>query len=102
MADAIVIDALTGGYENNTLFQRISLSFPKGAFIALAGPNGSGKSSLLKFFYKQLKPRKERSGLKKRISQPQTGSPGSKHRIRSSKRKLDFLHRGRDRYDGPI
>lgn len=56
MADAIVIDALTGGYENNTLFRKISLSFPKGAFIALAGPNGSGKSSLLKFFYKQLKP----------------------------------------------
>lgn len=56
MADAIVIDALTGGYETNPLFRRISLTFPKGAFIALAGPNGSGKSSLLKFLYKQLKP----------------------------------------------
>ncbi|NLZ76796.1 MAG: ABC transporter ATP-binding protein [Spirochaetales bacterium] len=53
----MVIDALTGGYEDKTLFQRISLSFPKGAFIALAGPNGSGKSSLLKFLYKQLKPK---------------------------------------------
>jgi iron complex transport system ATP-binding protein len=57
LADAIEIDALTGGYETNTLFQRISLTFPKGAFIALAGPNGSGKSSLLKFLYKQLKPK---------------------------------------------
>lgn len=56
MASSIEISSLTGGYEYNTVFDKISLSFPKGTFIALAGPNGSGKSSLLKFLYKQLKP----------------------------------------------
>lgn len=47
---------LTGGYDKQEVFNNLSLSVPKGKFIALTGPNGSGKSTLLKFFYKELIP----------------------------------------------
>ena len=56
MADyAIRISGLSGGYEDNRIFNDLFLTIPQGGFIAIAGPNGAGKSTLLKHLIKELK-----------------------------------------------
>ena len=56
MADyAIRISGLSGGYDDNRIFNDLFLTIPKGGFIAIAGPNGAGKSTLLKHLIKELK-----------------------------------------------
>ncbi|AIM15626.1 MULTISPECIES: metal ABC transporter ATP-binding protein [Neobacillus] len=42
-------------YEKDYVLENISLSIPKGAFLAIVGPNGSGKSTLLKLILGLLK-----------------------------------------------
>lgn len=56
----IVVDQLSAGYNNLTVFKNANLSIKSGEIVALIGPNGSGKSTLLKVM----------SGLKK----PMTGT----------------------------
>ena len=56
MADyAIRISGLSGGYDDNRIFNDLFLTIPQGGFIAIAGPNGAGKSTLLKHLIKELK-----------------------------------------------
>ena len=56
MADyAIRISGLSGGYDDNLIFNDLFLTIPQGGFIAIAGPNGAGKSTLLKHLIKELK-----------------------------------------------
>ena len=55
MADAVRISGLSGGYEDNRLFNNLSLSVAQGGFIAVAGPNGAGKSTLLKHLIRELR-----------------------------------------------
>ena len=55
MADqAIRINGLNGGYEENKIIKSLSLEVAKGGFTAIAGPNGAGKSTLLKYLIKEL------------------------------------------------
>lgn len=56
----IVVNQLSAGYNNLTVFKNANLSIKSGEIVALIGPNGSGKSTLLKVM----------SGLKK----PMTGT----------------------------
>ncbi|MBO4718212.1 MAG: ABC transporter ATP-binding protein [Spirochaetales bacterium] len=56
MADyAIRISGLSGGYDDNRIFNDLFLTIPQGGFMAIAGPNGAGKSTLLKHLIKELK-----------------------------------------------
>lgn len=55
MADAVRISGLSGGYEDNRIFNNLSLSVAQGGFIAIAGPNGAGKSTLLKHLIRELR-----------------------------------------------
>lgn len=55
MADAVRISGLSGGYEDNRIFNDLSLSVAQGGFIAIAGPNGAGKSTLLKHLIRELR-----------------------------------------------
>ena len=53
--NAVRISALSGGYDDNRIFNDLSLSVAQGGFIAVAGPNGAGKSTLLKHLIKELR-----------------------------------------------
>ena len=53
--NAIRISGLSGGYDDNRIFNGLSLSVAQGGFIAIAGPNGAGKSTLLKHLIKELR-----------------------------------------------
>ena len=55
MADAVRISGLSGGYEDNRIFNDLSLSVAQGGFIAIAGPNGAGKSTLLTHLIRELR-----------------------------------------------
>ncbi|MFJ7982018.1 adenosylcobinamide amidohydrolase [Lysinibacillus xylanilyticus] len=44
----IVVEHLSGGYEDVPIVQDISFSVEKGKILGILGPNGSGKSTLLK------------------------------------------------------
>jgi zinc transport system ATP-binding protein len=48
MESAIEINQLYYQYEKELVLENVSLTVPKGAFLAIVGPNGSGKSTLLK------------------------------------------------------
>ena len=53
--NAVRISGLCGGYDDNRIFNDLSLTVEKGGFIAVAGPNGAGKSTLLKHLIKELR-----------------------------------------------
>lgn len=53
--NAVRISGLSGGYEDNRIFNDLTLSVSQGGFIAVAGPNGAGKSTLLKHLIKELR-----------------------------------------------
>lgn len=56
LKDALIsIQDVSYRYEKETVLEHISLSIPKGAFLAVVGPNGSGKSTLLKLLLGLLK-----------------------------------------------
>ena len=56
LKDTIIqIDDVSYRYEKEKVLDGISLSIPKGAFLAIVGPNGSGKSTLLKMMLGLLK-----------------------------------------------
>ena len=44
----IKVEDVSYRYEKESVLERINLSIPQGAFLAIVGPNGSGKSTLLK------------------------------------------------------
>lgn len=52
---AVRICNLSGGYDDNKLFQNLCLDIAQGGFTAIAGPNGAGKSTLLKHLIKELR-----------------------------------------------
>lgn len=49
------MDALSVGYNGNTLIGDINIEINKGEIVTLIGPNGSGKSTILKSITRQLK-----------------------------------------------
>ena len=53
--NAVRIRSLSGGYEDNKLFDNLSLDIAQGGFTAIAGPNGAGKSTLLRHLIKELR-----------------------------------------------
>lgn len=44
----IVVEHLSGGYEDIPIVKDISFTVEKGKILGILGPNGSGKSTLLK------------------------------------------------------
>lgn len=52
----LVAEALTLGYGALPIVDSLSVTLPKGRFIAILGPNGCGKSTLLKALSRQLAP----------------------------------------------
>lgn len=52
---AVDIRGLSGGYDDNRLFENLSLGIAQGGFTAIAGPNGAGKSTLLRHLIRELK-----------------------------------------------
>ncbi|WP_420177570.1 ABC transporter ATP-binding protein [Kerstersia gyiorum] len=46
-ADALVFDAVTAGYGNAVILDRLSLTLPAGQSLAILGRNGVGKTTLL-------------------------------------------------------
>lgn len=54
----IEIKGLTYRYEKDVILENITISIPKGSFLAIVGPNGSGKSTLLKLLLGLLKVQK--------------------------------------------
>ena len=56
----IMMDAVSAGYNQNLILERIHLNLVPGSRIGLLGRNGAGKSTLIKLLSKELKPQ---SGL---------------------------------------
>jgi ABC-type cobalamin/Fe3+-siderophores transport system ATPase subunit len=52
----LVVAALSAGYNDRTMLDRVSLHVPDGSFTAIIGPNGCGKSTLLKAMAGHLRP----------------------------------------------
>ena len=46
--DFLELSGISKGYRGQPVLDRVSLSVPAGAFVALVGPSGSGKTTLLK------------------------------------------------------
>jgi iron complex transport system ATP-binding protein len=44
----LTADALSSGYGDRTVFDKLDVSFPAGAFTVIVGPNACGKSTLLR------------------------------------------------------
>lgn len=61
------LEAVTGGYGNNILFEKISLLIRRGEGVALVGPNGAGKTTLLKLIIGELAPIAGRVKLGSRV-----------------------------------
>ncbi|MGN1401667.1 MAG: metal ABC transporter ATP-binding protein [Bacillus sp. (in: firmicutes)] len=55
MDTIIKLEDISYRYSKEKVLEHISLSIPKGAFLAIVGPNGSGKSTLLKLILGLLK-----------------------------------------------
>src|SRR4029079_14793361 len=45
---AVVLTAVTLSYGDYVAVDRVSLEFPKGAFVTLLGPSGCGKTTILR------------------------------------------------------
>lgn len=54
MMNKIDVEHITFGYEQNPLFEELSVSFADCEFCAIMGPNGSGKTTLLKCIERML------------------------------------------------
>lgn len=52
----ITIDNLTYRYDNNVIFDNISLRIPRGQITAIMGPSGTGKTTLLRLIGATLRP----------------------------------------------
>lgn len=52
----IIVDQLSAGYKNLTVFKNVNLSIRSGEIVALIGPNGSGKSTFMKVLAGLKKP----------------------------------------------
>ncbi|MCW5590316.1 MAG: ABC transporter ATP-binding protein [Legionellales bacterium] len=52
----VTIDNLTFGWGERTIFDRVSLSIPRGQIIGVMGPSGSGKTTLLRLIGGLLTP----------------------------------------------
>lgn len=48
MENAVTVDQLSFGYENQPTLTDVNLTIPAGSFTLLTGPSGSGKSTLLR------------------------------------------------------
>jgi ATP-binding cassette subfamily C protein len=55
---AIRMDAVSFGYENLTVLQNSSLSFPAGSFTTIVGPSGAGKTTVVDLLIGLLRPQK--------------------------------------------
>jgi ABC-type Mn2+/Zn2+ transport system ATPase subunit len=55
-APAICLDGVSVGYGERVALDRVDLTIPVGALVAVVGPNGGGKSTLLKLIAGVLKP----------------------------------------------
>ncbi|MFT4539982.1 MAG: ATP-binding cassette subfamily F protein 3 [Planctomycetota bacterium] len=49
-------EKLSGGYEDNVLFDNVALRIGRGQRIGIVGPNGAGKSTLLKILANVMEP----------------------------------------------
>ncbi|SES03397.1 ABC-F family ATP-binding cassette domain-containing protein [Salipaludibacillus aurantiacus] len=54
--DVLMINDLSVGYNDQTLFENVDLKLTRGESVALIGPNGIGKSTLIKAIAGKLKP----------------------------------------------
>ncbi len=54
----VVIDfkAVSKGYGDRLLIDRLDLSIPPGSIVGIIGPNGAGKTTLLRLITRQLEP----------------------------------------------
>ena len=52
----IIVDQLSAGYKNLSVFKNANLSISKGEIVALIGPNGAGKSTFMKVLAGLKKP----------------------------------------------
>ena len=55
--EAISVKNLKVAYENNTIIEDLSISFPKGKISIIIGANGCGKSTFLKTIARINKPK---------------------------------------------
>ena len=54
----LVLENITFGYPNNTLFENLSLKIKSGDVVSILGPSGSGKTTLFKLITSLNKPAK--------------------------------------------
>lgn len=52
----IELDHVSGGYENNTLFEALTTSIQAKSCVGVLGPNGVGKSTLFRLISRELAP----------------------------------------------
>ncbi len=54
--DVVVCDAVTKGYGDHLLMDRLSFALPPGAVVGIIGPNGAGKTTLFRMITQQEEP----------------------------------------------
>ena len=86
--DCINIANLTFAYDNRTIFNDLSVSFPQGGFCSILGPNGSGKTTLLKCIVGLLQP----SGGSIMLE----GKPMSEYKMMDLARKIAYVPQYQD------
>ena len=86
--DCINIANLTFAYDNRTIFNDLSVSFPQGGFCSILGPNGSGKTTLLKCIVGLLQP----SGGTIMLE----GKPMSEYKMMDMARKIAYVPQYQD------
>ena len=86
--DCINIANLTFAYDNRTIFNDLSVSFPQGGFCSILGPNGSGKTTLLKCIVGLLQP----SGGAIMLE----GKPMSEYKMMDLARKIAYVPQYQD------